>query len=228
MPTRVLLLQEQGFMAAGLKTLLEQNGTYSVVGSAASQEEALQICRTDAPELALIDFSVPQLNGVATILRIRREHPKVRVIILSSVDREDLVISALRSGASAFVLKQVSGSDLLEIVDLVSKGGSYLSLDLWQQLLQREESHKTALDERTPGLGKLTQRELEVLQLVATGQCSKDVATTLGLTIQTARSYRKTMMNKLGINNVAVLTAFAIANGVVSTDRPHLGAKPAA
>jgi DNA-binding NarL/FixJ family response regulator len=215
MSTRVVIVQDRGFMRAGLKALIERDGQFSVVGEAASQSEALQICKAYSPDLVVIDFSLSQLNGAATITQILCDYPQIRVVILSADDCEDIVTQAFRSGAHAFVLRGVSASSLLEVMDVVSKGGSYLSLELYQQLLRRVQRRKTELDAQNPKLGKLSPRELEVLRLVAGGQSSKDVAVTIGLTTETVRSYRKTMMKKLGVSNVAVLTTFAIVNGVV-------------
>jgi DNA-binding NarL/FixJ family response regulator len=205
-------------MRAGLRALLERHGQFSVVCEAASESEALQGCPIESPDLALIDFSVPHLNGLAAIARIRREHPRIRVVILLADDREDVVIEAFISGASAFVLKSVSGTNLLEVMDTVSKGGSFLTVELYQQLLQRVQTGKSKLDGRNPNLGGLSPRELEVLRLVVSGQRTKEAAVTMGLSFETTRSYRKTMMKKLGVTNVAVLTAFAIANGILDTE----------
>ena len=220
MSIRVLLLQADGFLRSALKALLERHGQFSVVGVTASESEALEICKTEAPEIALIDFSIPQLNGVTAIIGIRREHPQIKVVALSDNDREDAIIGAFRSGARAFVLKNSSDSRLIEILDVVSKGGSYLTVDMYQQLLHRWQSRKADSGDPTSKLGRLSPRERETLRLVTTGQCTKDVAVTLGLSFETARSYRKTMMKKLGVNNLATLTAFAIANGVVNPEKP--------
>jgi DNA-binding NarL/FixJ family response regulator len=215
-------------MRAGLRALIERNGQFSVVGEAASQREALQTCKTDSPDLVLIDFSLSRLDGAATITQILCNYPQIRVVILSADDREDIVTQALLSGAHGFVLKDVSGSTLLEVMDLVSKGGSYLSFDLYQQLLRRARSRKAELDNQNPKLGKLSPRELEVLRLVAAGQSTKDVAVMIGLTTETVRGYRKTMMKKLGLSKVAVLTAFAIANGVIDIGAPGLKSESSA
>jgi DNA-binding NarL/FixJ family response regulator len=217
MSTRVVLVQGCGVMRAGLRALIERDGQFSVVGEAASQGEALQICKADSPDLVLIDFSLTQLNGIATITQILCDYPQIRVVILSAGDCADAVTEAFRSGARAFVLRGESGSTLLEVMDVVSKGGFYLSIELHRQLLQRVQSRRTELDGQSPELESLSPRELEVLRLVASGQSTKDVAVTIGLTIETVRSYRKTMMKKLRVSNVAVLTAFAITNGIVNT-----------
>jgi DNA-binding NarL/FixJ family response regulator len=218
---RVLLLQDPGFMRAGLRSLLEQHGKFSVVGEAACQMEASQLCRTASPDLILIDFSSPQLNAIAAITEIRRDHPQIGVVALSADGGKDLVIRAFRSGAGAFVLMRVSDSDLLEAMDAVSNGRSYLSVDLYQQVFHAIQNNNGDFDDRDKKLGKLSPREWDVLRLVALGQSTKEVATSLGLTVETVRTYRKTMMKKLGVTNVALVTAFAIANGVIDTENAN-------
>jgi DNA-binding NarL/FixJ family response regulator len=218
MSIRVLLIQDGGFVRAGLKAVLERTGQFSVIAEAASRSEALRMCKTESPDLALIDLALPQLDGVAATAQIRREHPQIRIVILSADNSDDAVIRALASGASAVVLKTLADSDLLAVMNVMSRGGSYVSLEIYHHLLDSIQSRKDQLDHQNSKLRKLSPRELQVLQLVAAGHCSKDVAVTLGLTIETVRSYRKTMMQKLGVTNVAVLTAFAIANGAVDTE----------
>jgi DNA-binding NarL/FixJ family response regulator len=136
------------------------------------------------------------------------------VIILSMFDDENCVVNAIRSGARAFVLKKASSQDLLEALRAVAKGGSYLSPQVSDCLLQRIQSGDLESEPVASALAHLAARELQVLRLVAEGNSSKDIAVVLNLGLQTVRGYRKTMMKKLGVNNVASLTQLAIANGI--------------
>jgi DNA-binding NarL/FixJ family response regulator len=145
---------------------------------------------------------------------ILRHAPETRVIMLSMYDDEHRVVSAIRSGARAFVLKKASSQDLLEALRAVAKGGSYLSPQVSDCLLQRIQSGDLKSDPVASALAHLAARELQVLRLVAEGNSSKDIAVVLNLGLQTVRGYRKTMMKKLGLNNVASLTQLAIANGI--------------
>jgi RNA polymerase sigma factor (sigma-70 family) len=161
----------------------------------------------------LMDIGLPGLNGVETTAEILRHHPDCKVVILSMYEDENSVVGAVRSGARGFVLKKVSDNDLLEALRVVANGGAYLSPQVSDRLLTRiqkgdlESKQDSALDALSP-------REVQVLRLVADGKTSKEIATLLDLSEQTVRSYRKTMMKKLGVNNVAGLTQLALSSGL--------------
>jgi DNA-binding NarL/FixJ family response regulator len=143
----------------------------------------------------------------------------VKVVILSMYDDENSVVGAIRSGARAFVLKKASSAELLDALRTVARGGSYLSPQVSDRLLARIQRGDVARTDRSP-LESLSPRELQVLRLVAEGKTSKDIAVMLDLGLQTVRSYRKTMMKKLGVNNVASLTQLALAAGITHWDKP--------
>jgi DNA-binding NarL/FixJ family response regulator len=147
---------------------------------------------------------------------ILRHAPETRVIILSIYDDEHHVVSAIRSGARAFVVKKASSQELLDALRAVAKGGSYLSPQVSDCLLQRIQSGNLESKPVASAVARLSARELQVLRLVAEGNSSKDIAVVLNLGLQTVRGYRKTMMNKLEVNNVAGVTQLAIANGVTN------------
>jgi DNA-binding NarL/FixJ family response regulator len=151
-------------------------------------------------------------------------------MVLSMYDDENSVVSAIRSGARAFVLKKASSADLLDAVRTVVKGGSYLSSSVSDRLLARIQRGDLESKDSYSALKALSPRELQVLRLVAEGMTSKDIATMLELGLQTIRSYRKTMMKKLGVNNVAALTQLALSSGLTqfnrSTPEPYLNTLP--
>ena len=142
------------------------------------------------------------MNGIEATTELLRHCPGVKVVILSMYDDENSVVSAIRSGARAFVLKKASSTELLDALRTVARGGSYLSSQVSDRLLQRIQRGDLDTHDRSP-LESLSPRELQVLRLVAEGKTSKDIAVLLDLGLQTVRSYRKTMMKKLGVNNVA-------------------------
>ncbi len=158
--------------------------------------------------MVLLDLGLPSgLNGVETTGEILRAHPECKVVILSMFDDENSVVCAMRYGARAFILKRASDSDLLEALRMVAAGGMYLSPQVSDRLLTRIQ--KGDLESKPAGsaLGGLSPREVQVLRLVAEGKTSKEIAVLLDLKEQTVRSYRKTMMKKLGVSNVAGLVA---------------------
>jgi len=220
MPFQVLLVDDHKIMRDGIKAILRHSEEFQVMGEAESGTEALQICRAKRPDIILMDIGLPGLNGIETTTEILRHCPDVKIIVLSMYDDEHSVVSAIRSGARAFVLKKASDDDLLNALRMVAKGGSYLSPQVSDRLLHRIQ--KGDLDSRPApsALTGLSPRELQVLRLVAEGKTSKEIAVMLDLGLQTVRSYRKTMMKKLGVNNIAGLTQVALAAGVTRFPMP--------
>jgi DNA-binding NarL/FixJ family response regulator len=210
----ILLVDDHKIMRDGIKAILRHVGEFNVIGEADNGADAVQMVRKSKPHMVLMDISLPGLNGIEATTEIIRHCPETKVIILSMYDDENSVISAIRSGARAFVLKKASDQELVEALRTVSKGGSYLSPQVSDRLLNRIQ--KGDLDNRSvpQALEGLSPRELQVLRLVAEGKTSKEIAVLLDLGLQTVRSYRKTMMKKLGVSNVAGLTQLALSAGI--------------
>src|SRR5581483_6645939 len=217
MPFNVLLVDDHKIMRDGIKAILRHSsGEFTVAGEAESGAEAVQFCRRKAPDIVLMDIGLPGLNGIEATVEILRHAPETKIIILSMYDDEQSVVSAIRSGARAFVLKKASDNDLVDALRTVAKGGFYLSPQVSDRLLHRIQIGDLE-DKKTPSvLASLSPRELQVLRLVAEGKTSKEIAVMLDLGLQTVRSYRKTMMKKLNVSNVAGLTQLALAAGVTS------------
>jgi DNA-binding NarL/FixJ family response regulator len=216
MPFQILLVDDHKIMRDGIKAILEQSTEFQVMGEAENGTEAVQICNKERPDIVLMDIGLPGLNGIEAMTEILRHAPETRVIILSIYDDEHHVVSAIRSGARAFVVKKASSQELLDALRAVAKGGSYLSPQVSDCLLQRIQSGNLESKPVASAVARLSARELQVLRLVAEGNSSKDIAVVLNLGLQTVRGYRKTMMNKLEVNNVAGVTQLAIANGVTN------------
>jgi DNA-binding NarL/FixJ family response regulator len=213
MPFNVLLVDDHKIMRDGIKAILLRDPEFCVIGEAESGAEALVFLKTHQPALILMDIGLPGLNGVETTAEILRHHPTCKVVILSMYEDETTVVSAVRSGARGFILKKVSDSDLLEALRVVANGGAYLSPHVSDRLLSR--IRKGDLESpQAAALEMLSPRELQVLRMVAEGKTSKEIATVLDLREQTVRSYRKTMMKKLGVHNVAGLTQLALSTGL--------------
>ena len=213
MPFDVLLVDDHKIMRDGIKAILSRSSEFRVAGEAENGTDAVQFVKKFHPQMVLMDIGLPGLNGVETTAEILRHQPACKIVILSMHDDEHSVVSAVRSGARAFVLKRASDNDLLEALRMVAAGGMYLSPQVSDRLLSRIQ--KGDLESRqTPVLESLSPREVQVLRLVAEGKTSKEIAVLLDLREQTVRSYRKTMMKKLGVNNVAGLTQLALSTGL--------------
>jgi DNA-binding NarL/FixJ family response regulator len=219
MAHRIVLVDDHKLVRDGVKTILERGSEFEVVGEADNGSDAVPLCRKVEPDLVLMDIGLPGVNGIEATSDLLRHCPRVKVVILSMYDDENSVVGAIRSGARGFVLKKASSSELLDALRAVASGGSYLSSQVSDRLLARIQRGDLQTDTRSQ-LDSLSPREIQVLRLVAEGKTSKEIAELLALGLQTVRSYRKTMMKKLGVNNVAGLTQLALAAGLTHWNNP--------
>jgi len=214
MPHDVLLVDYHRLVREGIRAILERGSEFRVVGEAESGVDAVQWCKKTNPALVIMDIELPGMNGIETTAEILRHSPQTRVLIVSVYDDENAVLGAIRSGARGFVLKRASAEDLIDALRNVARGGSYLSSQVSDRLLDRIQSGDLQLRNSMAPVETLSPREHQVLGLIADGKTSKDIAVLLELGEQTIRSYRKTLMKKLGVNNVAGLTQMALSSGV--------------
>jgi len=221
MPSDVLLVEDHRIVRDGVRAMLERAEDFRVVGEVESGTEAVQFCRRKAPDVVIMDLSLPDLNGMAATEEILRNAPNTKIVILSMHEDDKSVIGAIRAGARGFVLKKASLGDLVDALRAVAKGGSYLSPQVSDKLLSRIQRGDMETAKLPDTLDVLSPRELQVLRMVAEGKTSKDIAGVLNLGLQTVRSYRKTMMKKLGVNNVASLTHLAMAAGLSPQAAPN-------
>src|SRR3984893_1750834 len=214
MPFSILLVDDHKILRDGIRTILERTPDFRVVGEADSGSDAVSQSRKLHPDVVLMDIGLPGMNGIDATSEVLRHCPDAKVMMLSMYDDENSVVAAFRSGVRAFLLKKASSSDLLDALRTVSKGGSYLSPEVSDHLLTRIQRGDWE-GKGIPGpLEGLSPRERQVLRLVAEGKTSKEIAVMLDLGLQTVRSYRKTMMKKLNVNNVAGLTQVALGAGI--------------
>ncbi len=210
----LLLVDDHKIMRDGIKAILRQTSDFTVAGETDNGTDAVQMAKQLRPDIVLMDIGLQGLNGIEATTEILRYCPDIRVVILSMYDDEHSVVSAIRSGARAFVLKKASDSDLVDALRTVGKGGSYLSPQVSDRLLSRIQRGDLESKPLPALLEGLSPRELQVLRMVAEGKTSKDIAVMLNLGVQTVRSYRKTMMKKLNVSNVASLTQLALSAGI--------------
>lgn len=217
----ILLVDDHKIMRDGLRAILQFSGEFDVVAEAETGLDAVRLAGTLRPRIVLMDIDLPGLNGIEATEEILRRVPETRVAILSMYDDENSVVRALRSGARAFLLKKASHTELVEALRTVARGGSYLSPEVSDKFLGRVQ--RGDLSQHSAGaVDSLTPRELQVMRLIAGGKTSKEIAAILGIGVQTVRGYRKDLMRKLNVNNVAALTQIALAGGLARP--PHLSA----
>ena len=208
MPTRILLADDHLVVREGLRSLLEAAG-FKVVGEARDGREALKLARVLEPDLTVMDIGMPGLNGVDACRELLREVPEMRIILLTVHGEDAYVIEALRSGARGYVLKTQAGSDLVRAIGEVTQGRIYLSPSVSSAVVQ------AFLAGSTSPADPLTPREREVLQLVAEGRSTKEVAGILGVSVKTAETHRTRLMTKLDIHHTAGLVHYAIRRGLI-------------
>lgn len=216
----IVLVDSQKIMLDGLRAILQQNGEFLVAGEAENGVEAIRVSKEVRPDIVLMDIGLSGMNGIEAAAELLRHLPDTKVAILSGYDDEHSVVSAIRSGVRAFILKKASGGDLLDALRTVAKGGSYLSPQVSDQLLSRIRRGDLESKLTPAPLESLSPRELQVMRLVAEGRTSKEIAGLLNLGEHTVRSYRKTLMKKLRVNNAAGLTRVALAAGLTPSPQP--------
>jgi DNA-binding NarL/FixJ family response regulator len=201
-------------MRDGIRAILSRSPEFEIAGEAESGPEALQFAKRLRPDMVLMDIGLPGLNGVETTTEILRSIPECKIVILSMYDDENSVLGAMRAGARGFILKKASDLDLVGALRMVATGGIYVSPQVSDRLLERIQKGNLDVQPAPSALAALSPRELQVLRLVAEGKSSKEIATVLALSEQTVRSYRKTLMRKLHVNNAVTLTQLAYSSGL--------------
>jgi DNA-binding NarL/FixJ family response regulator len=208
MPTRILLADDHALIRQGLKALLEKQG-FQVVGEASDGQEALRSVEKTQPDVAIIDISMPVLNGVETARELKKSSPKTKVILLTQHDEHQYVTESLRAGVRGYVLKNQAGDDLVHAIREVCRGSVYLSPSISRTVVDAYLSNAYVPADHLSG------RERQVLQLVGEGNSTKDVALQLGISVKTAESHRARLMKKLDIHETASLVRYAIRRGLV-------------
>jgi DNA-binding NarL/FixJ family response regulator len=215
-PTRILLADDHTLVRAGFRALLAGIPDVQVIAEAGDGREALRLIEEHQPDLVLMDISMPGLNGLEAAARVASESPYVRVIILSMHANEEYVVQALQSGAAGYLLKDADAAELEIAVRAVSRGETYLSPPVSKQVIA---DYLRRIGEGGSLLEALTPRQREVLQLIAEGHTSREMAQILGISLKTVESHRTALMRRLDIRDVAGLVRYAIRVGLVSPER---------
>ncbi len=208
MPTRVLLADDHTLVRQGLKALLEREG-FAVVGEASNGQEAIRLAPNIRPDIAILDISMPILNGLDAARELQKASRSTKSILLTQHDEDQYVIEALRAGVRGYVLKNQASTDLIHAIQQVCRGEIYLSPSISGTIVTAFLS-KTSVQ-----TDPLTSRERQVLQLVGEGKSSKEIAVLLGISIKTTESHRTRLMRKLDIHELASLVRYAIRRGLV-------------
>lgn len=208
MGIRVVLADDHVLVRQGLKSLLERE-KFQVVAEATDGQEVIRLAEALHPDIAVIDISMPTLNGIDAARELARTCPKTKVVLLTQSDEEQYVCEALQAKVSGYVLKSQLANDLIHALQQVSRGEIYLSPGVSRAVVEAYRSKSERPSDPLSG------RERQVLQLIAEGRSTKDVASLLGISVKTAESHRSRIMQKLDIHETASLVRYAVRRGLV-------------
>jgi DNA-binding NarL/FixJ family response regulator len=214
--TTVLLVDDHTIVRQGLKALLSSEKNITIVGEAQTGREAVELASQLRPSVVIMDLAMPRLNGAEATRQILKTLPSAKIIVLSTYGDDEHVQQALTAGAAAYLLKQTAAEDVVDAIREVSKGNAYFSPAIAKRL--REQTLQQPGDTpRMPDV-ELTQREAEVLQLIAEGYANKQIAAELNLSVKTVEKHRQQVMQKLNIHNIAGLVRHAAAKGIIEAN----------
>jgi len=211
----IVIAEDHTILREGVKALLSSHPDLKVVGEAADGLEAIRCVQIHSPDMILLDLSMPRMTGLDAIKEIKRVTPQIKIVVLTVHNTEEYILSTLQAGADGYVLKDAHSTELLTAIRHVLDGHRYLSPGISGTIIdgllegKKESAIRSAWD-------TLTQREREILKLVAEGHKNKDIADLLCISIKTVEKHRANLMDKLGLHNVASLTALAAEKGLIN------------
>lgn len=207
---RVMIVDDHDAVRRGVRQLIETKPYYQVVGEAADGRSALEMARETSPDISILDYSLPELNGLDLAHLLKREFPRMEILLYTMHDREEIIIDVLRAGVRAFVLKSDTERHLIAALDALSIHRPYFSGAISETLLERFLESKPQ-----SGSSSLTHREREVVQQIAEGRINKEIAEVLSISIKTVETHRASAMHKLKLRTTADLVRYAIRNNII-------------
>jgi DNA-binding NarL/FixJ family response regulator len=214
MTIKVLIVDDHGVVAEGLRFVVEAQGDMEVIGCIQDSQEAVRRSTAARPDVVLMDHAMPVLNGTEATHVIHEHCPETRVIMLSMYSDAVHVMRALQAGATGYVVKRSAAKEVVDAIRAVHAGNRYLSKQLSDSVIDQVANKTVAIDP----LERLSSRERQVLQMLAEGHTPLDIATALSLSPKTVETYRTRMMEKLGLHDFASLVRFAIQNGITALE----------
>jgi two-component system, NarL family, response regulator DevR len=208
----IFLVDDHEVVRLGLRTLLSHQDEFEVIGEAGTAKEAIEKIHLSVPDIVLMDIRLPGMSGIDACEEIIASHPEMRIIMLTSYAEDEMLFSAIRAGASGYVLKQIGGDDLIRSLKAVSRGEGSLDPAVTQRVFQ--EVRRAVKEEESAAFVNLSQQERHVLQLVSEGKTNREIAKTLYLGEGTVRNYVSSILSKLGVSNRAEAAAYAVEHNL--------------
>jgi two-component system, NarL family, response regulator NreC len=215
MAIRVLLADDHTIVRDGLRALLEKQPDMTVSGEASDGREAVQIAEENSPDVVVMDIAMPNMNGIEATRRIVASHPSTAVVILSMHQDESYVLRSLKAGARGYLLKDSLRSDVVEAIRSVAQGRSFLTRKV-SRLMQEDYIRQMERRGVEDSYDLLTDREREILQLIAEGRTNKEVANVLNIGLTTVETHRTHILQKLGLHSVPELILYAVRKGIIA------------
>jgi two-component system, NarL family, response regulator DevR len=209
---RIVLVDDHEVVRLGLRALLERYPEFEVVGEAGTAKEAIDQVARQHPDVVLMDIRLPGASGIDACEEIIKNYPETKVIILTSYAEDEMLFSAIRAGASGYVLKQIGGSDLIRAIEAVGRGEALLDSAVTQRVFQ--EVRRAVKEEEASAFGNLSQQEKHVLLLVSEGKTNREIAKALFLGEGTVRNYVSSILSKLSVSNRAEAAAYAVEHNL--------------
>jgi NarL family two-component system response regulator YdfI len=212
---RILIADDHLIIRQGLRLILETEDEFELVAEASDGAEALNLCKKFNPDVVLMDLRMPNMDGLTAIERLRAEQPGVAVVILTTFNEDDLMLRGLQAGAHGYLLKDTDRSTLFNTIRAAARGETLLKPEVMARVLALTNRHMTAPQSNEPV--NLTDRELEVLQSVARGERSKEIAVQLGISERTVKAHLASIYSKLGVDSRAAAIAVAAQMGLLAS-----------
>jgi len=209
---RILLVDDHEVVRVGLKALLDKHPQFRVVAEAASAREAVEKTKAHEPDVVVMDIRLRGGSGIEACEEITSQYPETKVIMLTSYAEDEMLFSAIRAGASGYVLKQIGGDELIRAIESIGRGEALLDPAVTQRVFQ--EVRKAAREEEASAFAELTQQEMHVLQLVSEGRTNRQIAEMLYLGEGTVRNYVSSILSKLNVRNRAEAAAYAVEHNL--------------
>ena len=209
---RIILVDDHELVRIGLKSLLERHPQFDVVGEAGSAREALEQVESLKPDVVVMDIRLPGTSGIDACEQIVNQHPETKVLMLTSYAEDEMLFSAIRAGASGYVLKQIGSEDLIKAIESVGRGEALLDPAVTQRVFQ--EVRRAVKEEEASAFSHLSQQEKHVLLLVSEGKTNREIAKNLFLGEGTVRNYVSSILSKLSVNNRAEAAAYAVQHSL--------------
>ncbi|MEW8505151.1 MAG: response regulator transcription factor [Candidatus Thiodiazotropha sp.] len=213
---RIIIAEDHNILRAGLKALLTSNPQFDVIGEADNGRDAIRRVIDLKPDLVIMDLSMPGLNGMDAIREIKERMPEIKALVLTVHNEEEYVLASLKAGANGYVLKDATQNELMTAAERVLNGKTYLSAEITEKVVNSYLNTNNVSQEPVTRWDTVTQRERQILKLIAEGHTNKSMAEYLCISVKTVEKHRANLMKKLDLHSVSALTTYALDKGIIN------------